>query len=125
MAAYQQPYNYTGQSYQTTYPTPQSPSITGNTAAPLQQPEMGSFEWVNNAEEVQNKNPGIYMNRNEPVMYKKAYSETGLQFEVFDLVKREPVQNAGNFVTKDELSAAVEEAVRKAMKHNRKEHNNG
>jgi len=125
MATYQNPYNYTGQTYQTTYPASQPPSIPGNTAAPLQQPDMGSFEWVNSAEEVQSKNPGIYMNRNEPVMYKKAYSETGLQFEVFDLVKREPIQNEGKYVTKDELSVLVAKVVRDEMKRSRKEHNNG
>ena len=91
-----------------------------------QQPDMGSFEWVNNAEEVQGRNPGMYMNRNEPVMYRKAYTETGLSFEVFDLVKREPVQNGGDFVTKDEISAIVAKAVRDELKRsNKKEHNNG
>ena len=122
MAVFTQPYNYTGQGQPTTNPVPQMPY---QTAVPLQQSEMGSFEWVNNAEEVQGKNPGIYMNRNEPVMYKKAYSETGLQFEVFDLVKREPLQNAGQFVTKDELTLVVAKAVRDELKKNRKEHNNG
>lgn len=127
MATYQHPYNYTGQTYQTTYPTPQSTSIPGNTAVPLQQPETGSFEWVNNAEEVQSKNPGIYMNRNEPVMYKKFFGENGLQFEVYDLVKRELIQNTGDFVTKDELAALISKAVRDEMKKNgnRKEHTNG
>lgn len=37
-------------------------------------------------------------------------------FEVFDLVKREPVQNEGNYVTRDEIATIVAETVRKIMK---------
>lgn len=93
----------------------------------MQQPDVGSYEWVNSAEEVQSKNVGTYMNRNEPVMYKKFFGENGLQFEVYDLVKREPIQNAGNFVTRDELAALIAKTVRDEMKKNgnRKEHTNG
>ena len=95
---------------------------------PIQQPpDSVTFEYVTSMEEAYSKNAGSYMDRNEPVLYKKSLDQTGMiQFEVFDLVKREQHQNEGNFVTKDEISAIVAKAVRDEMKRsNRKEQNNG
>lgn len=114
MAVFQQPYNYTGQ-------------IPQSTVAPIpQQPELFSCEFVSSIEEAYGKNVGSYMLRDEPVMCKKSIDQTGaVRFEVFDLVKREPVQNEGNYVTRDEIATIVAETVRKEMKRNRKENNNG
>ena len=94
---------------------------------PIQQPpDSVTFEYVTSMEEAYSKNAGSYMDRNEPVLYRKSLDQTGMiQFEVFDLVKREQHQNEGNFVTKDELADIVADAVRKEMRKNNKEYKNG
>lgn len=129
-----QPYPTTTSNTAGSFPTPNI-AQAGNYPVTNFQPgsTINTYQWVQGEEAAKALPvaPGtevMLMDSEAPVIYKKSADASGRPIlRIFDMVERLPnqSQNEGNFVTKDELTSAVEEAVRNAMKHNRKEKTNG